>query len=573
MILVMVVVLPAVRFLTCYSTYLAICRKTLYKHCQGSSFWQERKARLLGILDKDPQLAESVAIMKKHVSEEALRTCKRVVIIGETGAGKSAFCGLLEGSLEFVDGHWTSTFKLGHGGSSETNEPKLLAAQWRVRDDVLPILLVDTPGLGDSRGPPKDDEHMAEVARWVNGLGHVHAMVILLKNETRISHSLRENLQFFQRRFGKKMWDHTLMVVNKWSHETKAQKKRKAGKLQSAKQFEEEFRQMLQQDASGDGEDSDLGVGLSKERAEKVPFFFVDTHYDRDDEDEVKSMENELREMKRWLRSLLEWKVGANSQSEELKDLIHAVKTTGLAEPLKEALQTALNVARRSSPPKDLTQEKLDAVEEEIRCRRQDERLEEAKSVLSDFQRTGRKEDADSFLKKLDAVNQPTMPVSSETDYLAQIGELLRLALAGEPIHEKRMHFPELSGAFQQHLEALMEHGKKQKDAESRIQTIFKRWNIQETKEVVTEVARWAIEKGVCEEADLVLIIDPMPALTTVGQTRITLLRDWYHYKDSAGYDLKKVKEIQERALRANVEQEVLDDIKAGSGLIDSESS
>ena len=40
MILVMVVVLPAVRFLTCYSTYLAICRKTLYKHCQGSSFWK-----------------------------------------------------------------------------------------------------------------------------------------------------------------------------------------------------------------------------------------------------------------------------------------------------------------------------------------------------------------------------------------------------------------------------------------------------------------------------------------------------------------------------------------------------
>jgi energy-coupling factor transporter ATP-binding protein EcfA2 len=255
-----------------------------------------------------------MAVVKKHVSEEALRTSKRVVVIGETGAGKSAFCGLLEGSLEFVDGHWTSTFKLGHGSSSETNEPKLLAAQWRVRDDVLPILLLDTPGLGDSRGPQKDDEHMAEVARWVNGLGHVHAMVILLKNETRISHSLRENLQFFQRRFGKKMWDHTLMVVNKWSHETKAQKKRKAGKLQSAKQFEEEFRQMLQQDASGDGEDSDLGVGLSKERAEKVPFFFVDTHYDRDDEDEVKSMENELREMKRWLRSLLEWKVGANSQ-------------------------------------------------------------------------------------------------------------------------------------------------------------------------------------------------------------------------------------------------------------------
>ena len=352
-----------------YGTYLAIVVMP-FQSSHGSSFWQERKARLLSILGENPQMA----VVKKHVSEEALRTSKRVVVIGETGAGKSAFCGLLEGSLEFVDGDWTSTFKLGHGSSSETNEPKLLAAQWRFRagrDDVLPILLLDTPGLGDSRGSQKDDEHMAEVARWVNGLGHVHAMVILLKNQTRISLSLRENLQFFQQRFGSEMWDHSLMVVNRWSHETKAQKKRREGKRQTTKQFEEEFRHMLQQDASGDGEDSDIGVGLSKERAEKLPFFFFDTHYDRDDEDEVKSMENELREMKRWLRSMPEWKVGINSQSKELKELILAVSTTELAEHLQEALHTALNV---QSPPKDLTGEKLDAVMIEIERRREDER-------------------------------------------------------------------------------------------------------------------------------------------------------------------------------------------------------
>ena len=141
--------------------------------------------------------------------------------------------------------------------------------------------------------------------------------------------------------------------------------------MQSTKQFEEKFRQMLQQDASGDGEDSDIGVGLSKERAEKLPFFFFDTHYDRDDEDEVKSMENELREMKRWLRSMPEWKVGINSQSKELKELILAVSTTELAEHLQEALHTALNV---QSPPKDLTGEKLDAVMIEIERRHEDER-------------------------------------------------------------------------------------------------------------------------------------------------------------------------------------------------------
>ena len=104
MILVMVVVLPAVRFLTCYSTYLAICRKTLYKCtsiARGRHFGRNERPDCLVFLGKDPQLAESVAVMKKHVSEEALRTCKRVVIIGETGAGKSAFCGLLEGSLQF----------------------------------------------------------------------------------------------------------------------------------------------------------------------------------------------------------------------------------------------------------------------------------------------------------------------------------------------------------------------------------------------------------------------------------------------------------------------------------------
>ena len=148
--------------------------------------------------------------------------------------------------------------------------------------------------------------------RWPDGstaLVMFMQMVILLKNETRISHSLRENLQFFQRRFGKKnVGSHSdgREQMEPWNKSTEEKKGWEIAISQTV--WGGIPTEMLQQDASGDGEDSDLGVGLSKERAEKVPFFFVDTHYDRDDEDEVKSMENELREMKRWLRSLLEWK-------------------------------------------------------------------------------------------------------------------------------------------------------------------------------------------------------------------------------------------------------------------------
>lgn len=130
-----------------------------------------RKIKTLDILEKDPRPADPLPTDVRDLPENH----RRIVVIGDAGVGKSAFCGLLDGSLEFVkehdgsDGRWRSSFKLGHGECSETNEPKLLSCEWLGHNDSeLCIICMDTPGLGDSRGPQTDDAHMAEVAK-LNG--------------------------------------------------------------------------------------------------------------------------------------------------------------------------------------------------------------------------------------------------------------------------------------------------------------------------------------------------------------------------------------------------------------------
>eukprot|EP00913_Durusdinium_trenchii_P001088 g998.t1 len=184
-----------------------------------------RKRKLLDLLEEDPQAAELFAKLTDYV--ELDEKSKRLVIIGDTGAGKSTFCGLLDGSLQKlkkgVDDkgmplwEWESNFKLGHKASSETDQPQLRKCYAFGQDgeDPVPLLLMDTPGLEDSRGKKKDDDHMAEVAKWVNGLRYIHGIVILLKNDTRISRGLRNNLEFFQSIFGTDMWVHATVVVNR----------------------------------------------------------------------------------------------------------------------------------------------------------------------------------------------------------------------------------------------------------------------------------------------------------------------------------------------------------------------
>lgn len=475
--------------------------------------------------------------------------------MGETGAGKSSFCGLLNGTLKFVHGQWESVFKLGHGGSSLTDEAKLLAVpKWLGEDETFPVLLMDTPGLGDSRGGRKDDDHMAEVARWINSLDYLNAIVILLENKTRISLGLRANLLFFQQRFGEEMWQHAIFVVNRWSHEAKAQKKRRDGKLQSEAQFKSEFQDVLKQE---NGDATGIGLGLSTEVAERVPFFFIDTHYDRDEDDEQESMQKELEKTRRWIHSLPKWKLRAGSESMEIKSLIDAVNRTTTAKDL----QVSLNVAQAVCPrPRDLTEAKLEAVQKEIRWRFHAEALDDILSSLKTFEETGSKTDAELFLLRLDDAKKNLRP-TSKVDSLNKLRNAFDLALLGKNM-ETADDWPE---KLKNQMVKLMHVGRREQHARDLIKATFNRWNFNESETVLDQFAHWACAKGVATEAELRgARNDASVQLTAVGGTRLELLCSWYDFAETQleARDWKVVHSIWAKASRSQVEPAVLEMIQ-----------
>ncbi|CAK9030487.1 unnamed protein product [Durusdinium trenchii] len=423
-----------------------------------------RKRKLLDLLEEDPQAAELFAKLTDYV--ELDEKSKRLVIIGDTGAGKSTFCGLLDGSLQKlkkgVDDkgmplwEWESNFKLGHKASSETDQPQLRKCYAFGQDgeDPVPLLLMDTPGLEDSRGKKKDDDHMAEVAKWVNGLRYIHGIVILLKNDTRISRGLRNNLEFFQSIFGTDMWVHATVVVNRWPQDSRSRKKRAEGGLQSTAQFEEEFRGVLQKPRPKDATGDDCGVGLAEDKARRLPFYFVDTLYDRGEEDEKSSMRNELDNIRRWALSLQEWFVQATTQSPELKNLIHVVESTNQAADLETALEKALGVDPR---PADVTRKKVEAVRKEIEVRSTADRVDEAEKALHKFEETGNREDAQTFVQKFGALNskQAAAVSSTKMSRLNPAFEVLEKALEGKK-SETETATLEVSPQFHQHAQRLI---------------------------------------------------------------------------------------------------------------------
>jgi ATPase subunit of ABC transporter with duplicated ATPase domains len=91
------------------------------------------RKRVLDLLEKNPQAAPGDQKAEEEVCTQlgdASDAAKRIVVIGGTGAGKSAFCGLLDGSLTRDpniedETAWSSNYKLGHGVNAETDVPEL----------------------------------------------------------------------------------------------------------------------------------------------------------------------------------------------------------------------------------------------------------------------------------------------------------------------------------------------------------------------------------------------------------------------------------------------------------------
>ena len=91
--------------------------------------------------------------------------------MGATGAGKSSTCNTICGKEHF---HTSDSL------NTHTYETKGLFTNWFNDRANERILLIDTPGLGDSDG--RDTQHIAEMISSLQAIGYVSVFLICVNS-------------------------------------------------------------------------------------------------------------------------------------------------------------------------------------------------------------------------------------------------------------------------------------------------------------------------------------------------------------------------------------------------------
>ncbi|KAG8691306.1 hypothetical protein FRC11_005053 [Ceratobasidium sp. 423] len=129
-----------------------------------------------------PQTSTKESVLRATAKKEIT-----ILLIGETGAGKTAFMSLLvnlfmgNGPYELEERNNPSMEAGGSKGGSQTNEATLYTVK---ANDGTVIRILDTPGLADTRGIQKDAEHKAKINKAIQD--HVITLdaVIIMANGT-----------------------------------------------------------------------------------------------------------------------------------------------------------------------------------------------------------------------------------------------------------------------------------------------------------------------------------------------------------------------------------------------------
>ncbi len=150
---------------------------------------------------------------------------KSVCMLGVTGHGKSRTSNTICGNQ--------NTFQFSSKAISETSDVKAFVTKWRGDSKEEPLIVIDTPGIGDSEG--RDTKHIAKMVISLKQIGYVNTFLIVLNSEEpRFNEQLQQTLQLFIQMFGQDFFKNSMLCFTKYGYDRRSLRERKAGKKSRA---------------------------------------------------------------------------------------------------------------------------------------------------------------------------------------------------------------------------------------------------------------------------------------------------------------------------------------------------
>ena len=230
---------------------------------------------------------------KTSISNQEEYASPRIVILGQTGAGKSSLANILLGRNKNYQSDDSTTkngcFKVKKGNKPTTKATCPLQRHWLGDISQPNITVIDTPGFGDK--PEEDEKTIDGLVQWLRDyVKFVHVFMIAFpQGEERLTNSLREMLRQFQDIFGDEFWMNTILVATKWHYDQVAVNRRNEKGSTEMWWIKMINQEILQKE-----------VNLRQE----LDAVFIDTFYNKDNPFEVNKFKENTKKLWKFAKSM-----------------------------------------------------------------------------------------------------------------------------------------------------------------------------------------------------------------------------------------------------------------------------